>query len=144
MSDTNAITRIVDAYLTCGLWSTTLTDEQGVDLGSFDDFFDIDDCTNREDVEAELTEYLVANLDDIVWVFTERKESGRHPDDIWADIGHDICLSRDGHGTGFWDRGYGIAGQRLHDATKPYGGSEFMPNDHDNHALGFNAGGSTR
>jgi hypothetical protein len=35
--------------------------------------------------------------------------------------GHDFWLSRNGHGCGFWDRGYGTAGTKLHEATKPYG-----------------------
>lgn len=35
--------------------------------------------------------------------------------------GHDFWLSRNGHGCGFWDRGYGEVGNKLHAATKPYG-----------------------
>ena len=27
--------------------------------------------------------------------------------------GHDFCLTRNGHGAGFWDRGYGVVGDRL-------------------------------
>ncbi len=35
--------------------------------------------------------------------------------------GHDFLLTRNGHGAGFWDRGYGDAGRTLTDACKPYG-----------------------
>lgn len=36
-------------------------------------------------------------------------------------LGHDLWLSRNHHGTGFWDRGYGPIGDRLHKLTEPYG-----------------------
>jgi hypothetical protein len=35
--------------------------------------------------------------------------------------GHDFALTRNGHGAGFWDRGYGAVGERLTQACKPYG-----------------------
>lgn len=35
--------------------------------------------------------------------------------------GHDFWLTRNGHGAGFWDRGYGELGDRLTRASKPYG-----------------------
>lgn len=40
---------------------------------------------------------------------------------FWDCMGHDFALTRNGHGTGFWDRGYGDAGDILTDACKPYG-----------------------
>src|SRR5688572_7502029 len=36
-------------------------------------------------------------------------------------IGHDFALTRNGHGTGFWDRGNGARGQWLSEKSKPYG-----------------------
>lgn len=38
-----------------------------------------------------------------------------------AQVGHDFCLTRNGHGAGFWDRGLGELGTRLSDACKPWG-----------------------
>ena len=35
--------------------------------------------------------------------------------------GHDFCLTRNGHGAGFWDRGYGDVGDKLTQACRPYG-----------------------
>ena len=35
--------------------------------------------------------------------------------------GHDFWLTRNRHGAGFWDRGYGTLGARLTDACRPYG-----------------------
>ena len=37
--------------------------------------------------------------------------------------GHDFALTRNGHGTGFWDRGLGDIGDRLTTNSKPYGES---------------------
>lgn len=37
------------------------------------------------------------------------------------DIGHNFWLSRQGHGTGFWDRGWGEVGDTLHAAAKTFG-----------------------
>lgn len=51
--------------------------------------------------------------------------------DQWGDLadldpgqaGHDFALTRNGHGAGFWDRGLGDRGDRLTQASKPYGES---------------------
>lgn len=39
----------------------------------------------------------------------------------WSQAGHDFWLTRNGHGTGFWDRDPGEVGQRLTAAAKVYG-----------------------
>jgi hypothetical protein len=46
------------------------------------------------------------------------------------DAGHNFVLSAEGHGTGFWDRGY-EDGSELHDAASVYGSfnAEFMLDD---------------
>lgn len=41
-----------------------------------------------------------------------------------AQNGHDFLLTRNGHGCGFWDRGYGTVGDALSDASKTYGTQE--------------------
>jgi len=38
--------------------------------------------------------------------------------------GHDFALSRNGHGAGFFDRGFGDLGNRLQEAARVYGSSE--------------------
>lgn len=38
--------------------------------------------------------------------------------------GHDFYLTRNGHGAGFWDRGYGERGKRLSIAAKTFGSTE--------------------
>lgn len=43
--------------------------------------------------------------------------------ELESGFGHgvDFYLTRNGHGTGFWDRGYGDIGRQLTDAAKTYG-----------------------
>ena len=48
----------------------------------------------------------------------------------WDSFGHDIWLTRNGHGAGFWDRGLGELGDKLSDIAKhlgtadPYAGDD--------------------
>jgi hypothetical protein len=46
-----------------------------------------------------------------------------------TDAGHDFWLSRNGHGTGFWDRELGEVGDKLHEAAKAYRGLYVLPGD---------------
>ena len=39
----------------------------------------------------------------------------------FGQTAHDFILTRNGHGAGFWDRGYGAPGDRLTAAAKAYG-----------------------
>ena len=39
----------------------------------------------------------------------------------WERHGHDLWLTRNHHGAGFWDRGYGEVGDRLTTAAEVYG-----------------------
>lgn len=41
-------------------------------------------------------------------------------------IGHDFCLTRNGHGAGFWDRGWDELGEYLSDVARTYSGHYLM------------------
>ncbi len=48
----------------------------------------------------------------------------------WDLIGHNIWLSRNHHGTGFWDRGWGEVGDKLHKIAQQLGPrSLYVEND---------------
>lgn len=104
---------MTDAYLTCGLWASL-----DMDLGPLDEHFDIGDCVNREDAEREIRDFVSGNVENLAAIIEAGASVGQ--------IGHDFLLSRDRHGTGFWDRGYGSIGQILHEAATVYGDSGFM------------------
>jgi hypothetical protein len=46
-----------------------------------------------------------------------------------TDAGHDFWLSRNGHGVGYWDRGLGEVGEKLHKAAAAYGQINVLPGD---------------
>ena len=43
--------------------------------------------------------------------------------------GHDFWLTRNGHGAGFWDRGYGVTGKVLTDIADKYGMTDLYLGD---------------
>lgn len=139
-----AIRWIVDGYLECGLWSTTICGGES-DMEPMDDHYDIDDCANRDDVERQIGEFVLDVFDDFLAYIADLEFQGSTRESACATFGHDFLLTRDRHGAGFWDRGLGILGDRLTQASHPYGDSEFYPDYNDDESLGptFTAGGST-
>lgn len=102
-----------EAYIDCLLWSEC--DDNGEPLEDSFDVWDIspqslreiiDDCQDFQEAQAEHLE----ELDD-------------------SDCGHDFCLTRNGHGAGFWDRGYGELGERLSVEARAYGTQGLTPGD---------------
>ena len=53
----------------------------------------------------------------------------KHPRCTPAQIGHDFWLTRNRHGAGFWDRGYGDDGDKLTEAAHAYGGVDLYVGD---------------
>lgn len=102
------------SYLECCVWSTC--DDDGNPL---DDSYDVDDIAPeaQSQAEEECLAFWEDNLADL--------ESVGSPE----SHGHDFSLTRNGHGAGFWDRGYGDVGQRLTDASKPWGEAWLYPGD---------------
>ena len=49
----------------------------------------------------------------------------------WSDeqLGHDFWLTRCGHGTGFWDRGHGLSGNRAAEWAKVAGSRDLYEGD---------------
>jgi hypothetical protein len=102
------------AYLECALWSSDPDPGSGewtesdwwcidaIDPASLQRA--IDDC-------AAFQRDNRADLDEVSNTF--------HADD--TQHGHDFWLTRNGHGTGFWDRGYGALGRKLTDAAHVWG-----------------------
>lgn len=46
-----------------------------------------------------------------------------------SQVGHDFWLTRNGHGAGFWDRGYGPLGNRLTETCKSCGSRDLYLDD---------------
>lgn len=96
----------VDAYLEAALW--TGVDGQGLPL---DQHYSVEDFSELAVMRAieESNDFIKANLDDLAAVGTPPQH------------GHDFWLTRNHHGAGYWDRGYGEIGKRLTDAAHSFG-----------------------
>lgn len=103
------LTQMLAAYIEAALWSTM--DESTPQGGNpLDDNYDADDLApeTRAAMAEECRCFLCDNAADI--------------GDQYAQAGFDFWLTRNGHGTGFWDgRWPADAGQRLTAAAKVWG-----------------------
>lgn len=77
------------------------------------------------------------DVTDIVWSAELQEAVAAFCDECEADlagmderqIGHDFILSANRHGAGFWDRGLGERGDRLHRAATMYGSIDLYVGD---------------
>ena len=103
----NSLDQMIDAYITCALWSSVV--DEGMPLG---DSFTADD----------LTPDALARIQDDCRTFYIKTSSRYIFDAETPDqMGHDLWLTRNGHGAGFWDRGLGEVGERLSDLARSMG-----------------------
>ena len=97
----------LEHYVTCALWSSIMEDGQ-TPYDTAGHTIDTMAARALEEMTSELEEFARANADDLKGVTPEQ-------------FGHDFWLTRNGHGTGFWDRGRGEAGERLSEAARKAG-----------------------
>ena len=90
------------------------------------------DCgpDDPERAEASWSEGLFQHADEAVIEFIRRLpsalldevvcsvEDGRYS---WTHFGHDLWLTRNGHGSGFWNRGLAMLGDELSDHARAMG-----------------------
>jgi hypothetical protein len=115
------VTTIVQAYLECALWSST-------------DF----DGTPLDDEKYEgvsISEKMWADAKQTCESFLRDVEDNGIDASWWEDgqIGHDLWLTQNGHGAGFWDRGQGETGKKLSEIAECIGSSEVYENDGEWH-----------
>lgn len=98
------------AYAECALWSSI--DEQPGGNGGppMDDRFDVSDIEpdTLAAMDADVRAFMAANAGDLIGLDDEQ-------------VGHDLWLTRNHHGAGFWDRGLGGRGERLTAAAHAMG-----------------------
>ena len=87
------------------LWSTSCDDSGSEYLDDIDAEFSE---ASRAKLYSELCDFIVNNSDDLSSI-------------DYSSIGHNFVLTRNGHGTGFWDLGLGERGDRLSAACDSYG-----------------------
>jgi hypothetical protein len=112
-------------YVECALWSST---DQSTESGGYplDDNYGPDDIDGATVLVArdECADFVRANYADLCAYVRVPNAFAN-----WASAGHDFWLTRNRHGAGFWDRGLGELGDRLTEASHPYGEAYLMPGD---------------
>lgn len=93
------MSRFLEGYLECAAWLVNEAESEDAPLSS--EFI--------AEATADCAKFEAENADDLA-------NAG---DD--AQNGHDFWLTRNGHGAGFWDRGYEEVGERLSEAARKFG-----------------------
>jgi hypothetical protein len=110
------IDEMLDGYITCALWSTN--DESDPSGGvPLDDNYSADDLADeaRASMRADCATFARTNAATIVRCFG-------HGRCDWSLAGHDLWLTRNGHGCGFWDGDWPTAdGDALSEAAHELG-----------------------
>lgn len=113
----------------CLLWSSTLLEcEQDPNH----DYF-IAECENWDSVDSPVSTDSVASLQNELEQFFELCEDTLIASKLSPEqIGYDFILTRNGHGTGFWDRGLGEIGDTLTKWSQTFGSVESLYIDSQN------------
>lgn len=99
---------MVDAYIRCALW---------VGLDDGDSPLDTEGWTKGDLTPEAVTAITELCTEFLAFNRVDLDATGADP----AQWGHDLHLTQNGHGAGFWDRGYGEVGDRLSAAARVYG-----------------------
>ena len=109
----------VSSYIEAALWSSTDNSEESG--GS-----SLDENFNEDDVAVESIEEAIAESK----AFIETNKDLLDAVGNYSQHGHDFWLTRNGHGVGFCDRGYGEIGEKLTEAAEAYGGKSAFVSDY--------------
>lgn len=116
---------IVTGFITAALWATD--DDDGEPLERNYDRGDIAPEAMKK-IKAYCAKFYKARRSDLL-DYREMREYDPSQGSVYEYAGHDLFLSSAGHGTGFWDRGLGALGDRLHEAAEKLGELNFYVGD---------------
>ena len=111
-------TEFTDAYIECALWASSVGPEnEGAEN------FDL-----AEEAGTELTR--IASIFEAAnaRLLEKAYENDRYTP---AKAGHDLFLTQNGHGAGYWDRGLGDVGSKLSEWAKAEGTCDLYLGDDD-------------
>ena len=113
----------------CLLWSSSLMEEEKT-LGH--GYF-VAEVENWDCVDSPVSPNSVASLQNELEQFISLTEDTLIASKLSpSQIGHDFILTRNGHGTGFWDRGLGEIGDTLTKWAQTFGPLESLYIDTQN------------
>jgi hypothetical protein len=109
-----SLEEMMTGYLECALWSSP-EDDGGKHL---DATFCVSDVSEeaRSRAEADCSYFLSRT-----WAMAAKEDLGR--------VGHDLWLTRNGHGAGFWDGDYPEHGDALTAVARGMGEIDIYPGD---------------
>jgi hypothetical protein len=112
-------TTVLHAAKVAALWSTS-AEIEGSDADNLDDIFSPEDISGE--TETKLIE-LIDNFFDLAYDLLDD-----YP--LTAEqLGHDLILTANRHGAGFWDRGLGELGEKLTTLAHSLGGYQLYVGD---------------
>jgi len=130
MSEQRIIGAAISGYVSALLWVNTCKADQDGEMQPIDlhkrESLGCFDRKDQERITDFVREFIAENQDD----FDEYIEQSSALSHSRAEqFGHDLLLTRSGHGAGFWDRGLGDLGDRLSAAARVYGdtSAEYSP-----------------
>jgi hypothetical protein len=109
------IDRVLNAYAVCALWSSS--DDEGEPL---DGSYSLDDIAPKT---------WQAMREDVIAFCAIHKPLIEEAGIDEEQVGHDLWLTRNHHGAGFWDRGLGEVGEKLTKAANSFGGVDLYVGD---------------
>lgn len=111
------------AFFECALWSSSDSEDRS-----------LDENYSVEDIDSHCVMKLIAECAEFQQ--TNAASLAECGDDF--QNGHDFWLTRNRHGAGFWDRGYGAVGEHLTEASHVYGKVDlYVGNDGRIYASGY-------
>lgn len=100
----------INGYIECMLWSSYSEGGEENEIGNLVNY-PLADCT-MDQVRKDCLSFIRDNKSLLSQVYKNL--------DGYSSAGHDFWLTRNGHGAGFWDRGYGVIGDALTDRATEY------------------------
>lgn len=105
----------LEGYQACALWSSCDDDGEPLDGSGI--------LLAGETLNAFLTDCgaFLGEIDELGLEWRDEME--------WSQLGHDLWLTRNGHGAGFWDRDLGELGDALTEVAKRQGACDLYVGD---------------
>lgn len=121
-STVESMDSILNDYLVAALWASTISgaDDSEREGTSFDEDYTVDDFS------PEAVRIAKKVIEDFMSKATPLIEAS---DVEMESIGHDLWLTRNGHGAGFWARDYGELGDQLTELAEKYYSVYLFPSE---------------
>ncbi len=116
-------------YIECALWSTNDNSDPSGGEPLYKNY-DISDLSEKSlaEIIAECADFQQAQAEDLALAYElYTGTSDGASAEAWG--GHNFWLTKNGHGTGWWDRGLGKVGDRLTEAAHVYSSTDIYVGD---------------